>query len=291
MTLKVFIFSDTNWALGRVYRDVMRNLVGEVEYRFSDWQSYTWEEFDSRYRWSDICLTNLLTYCLLKKEWSHLGLSKTIFISHGAGEGWEIKDGEWDPQIKFAITSDSIRHKIPPEIPEVHLMRNGVDDAEFTYTPRSGVIGNLGWCGKEHVTEKRVEMANEIGEKSGLPLLKASWLTYEQVKDWYQTIDMLLIVSGPHMEKETGPLPAFEAIASGVPVIGTRVGNFRHVPGPKFDTVEEAIEIIADLRSDPEKVKALAIEQYNFVIENYSYKVLAKEWLSVMRSSFQNLSS
>ena len=64
-----------------------------------------------------------------------------------------------------------------------------------------------------------------------------------------------------------------------------------HVPGPKFDTVEEAIEIIADLRSDHEKVKALALEQYNFVIENYSYKVLAKEWLSVMRSSFQNLSS
>ena len=290
MKLKVFIFSDTNWALGRVYRDVMRNLDDEVEYRFVDWQNYTWEDFDSGYRWCDICLTNLLTYCLLREAWAHLGLSKTIFISHGAGEGWAIKDDQWDSEMKFAVTSDSIRHKIPPEMKEVYLMRNGVDPNEFTYSPRSGLIDNLGWCGKEHVSEKRVGMANEIGEKSGIPLLKASWLSYEEVKNWYHTIDMLLIVSGPHMEKETGPLPAFEAIASGVPVIGTRVGNFRHVPGPKFDTVEEALEIIADLKTDPEKVKALALEQYKFVIENYSYKVLAKEWMAVMRSSFQNLS-
>lgn len=290
MMLKVFIFSDTNWALGRVYRDVMRNLGDEVEYRFSDWQNYTWEEYTSGYQWADICLTNLLSYVVMRDCYPQFSLSKTIFISHGAGEGWEIKDGQWDTSLKYAITSDCIRHKIPPEIPVVHLMRNGVDHNQFTYTPRSGIIRNLGWCGKEHVPEKRVGMANEIGEKSGLPLLKASWLSYEEVKEWYQTIDMLLIVSGPHMEKETGPLPAFESIASGVPVIGTRVGNFRHVPGPKFDTVEEALEIIADLKTDPEKVKALALEQYNFVVENYSYKVLAKEWMAVMRSSFQNLS-
>jgi glycosyltransferase involved in cell wall biosynthesis len=88
----------------------------------------------------------------------------------------------------------------------------------------------------------------------------------------------LLITSGPEPYIETGPLPPFEAIASGIPVIGTNVGNFRKIPGPKFTTTDEAAAIIRVLKSDPAQVRSLAEEQYNWVVENWTYKTLASSW-------------
>ena len=103
-------------------------------------------------------------------------------------------------------------------------------------------------------------------------------LNYDEVRNWYSGIDLLLITSIPEAKHETGPLPAFEAIVSGIPVIGTAVGNFANIPGPKFTTIEEGIEIVNTLKSDPEKMKALAKEQYEYVITNLTYNSFANKW-------------
>ena len=71
---------------------------------------------------------------------------------------------------------------------------------------------------------------------------------------WYKTIDVLLVTAGP--------LPPFEAILSGVLVIGTAVGNFQLLPGPKFSKIEEVAVLLKDLKKLPDRVKALAKEQY-----------------------------
>jgi glycosyltransferase involved in cell wall biosynthesis len=109
-------------------------------------------------------------------------------------------------------------------------------------------------------------------------------MPFSEMKDWYHTIDILLITAGPDRWVETGPLPAFEAIASGVLVIGTNVGNFTKIPGPKFSTVEEGIEIINKLKQNPEEVKRIAKIQYQCVIENWTYKDISIGWRSAFNA-------
>jgi hypothetical protein len=65
---------------------------------------------------------------------------------------------------------------------------------------------------------------------------------------------------------------------SGVPVIGTSVGNFRKVPGPKFSNPEEAARILTELKQDPDRVKSLIEEQYHWVMEHWTYKSHAGAW-------------
>jgi hypothetical protein len=88
----------------------------------------------------------------------------------------------------------------------------------------------------------------------------------------------MLVMSGPERWAETGPLTAFEAVACGAIVVGTNVGNSGFIPGPKFETVEEAIAIINDLKQHPEKVRELAKLQYEYVKANCSYDVIAPKW-------------
>ena len=99
-------------------------------------------------------------------------------------------------------------------------------------------------------------------------------MSYDEVREWYHTVDLLLVTS----TLETGPLPAFEAIVSGIPVIGTSVGNFANIPGPKFTSIEEGIKMVNDLKSNPEKMIELAKEQYDYVMKNYTYVSFADKW-------------
>jgi hypothetical protein len=165
-----------------------------------------------------------------------------------------------------------------PETVTPFLMPNGVDPDEFRYIPKDGSLKKLGWCGAPHVASKQVEWAHEISNKTQIPLTIASKLSYDEVREWYNTIDVLLITAVPIRYKETGPLPAFEAIVSGIPVIGTPVGNFYHIPGPKFTTVQEAVELIQHFKEHPQELVDLAKEQYDYVMNNFTYKVLAPQW-------------
>jgi glycosyltransferase involved in cell wall biosynthesis len=183
------------------------------------------------------------------------------------------------------MTSDSVRHLFPPHIKNVFLTPNGVDEDDFIYKERDGIIRKIGWCGGDHVPSKQIGWATEISNNCEVPLDIASQLSYAEVAKWYHSVDILLVTAVPSMESETGPLPAFEAIVSGIPVIGTPVGNFRHIPGPKFATVAEAVELIRSLQEHPEEVKALAKIQYDYVIQNFTYKAMAYKWNDALEFS------
>jgi glycosyltransferase involved in cell wall biosynthesis len=99
-------------------------------------------------------------------------------------------------------------------------------------------------------------------------------------------VDILLVLSsGPEESVETGPLSAFEAIACGIPVVGTAVGDFRHIPGPKFSTVEEGIALLEQLKRDPERVRDIAKQQYEALMSRWSYDVTAKLWEEALFSA------
>jgi hypothetical protein len=132
-----------------------------------------------------------------------------------------------------------------------------------------------------------LDWAKEIATKVNIPLRVGEGYKFEEMKDWYHTIDILLTTTTPEHWRETGPLPAYEAIVSGVLVIGTPVGNFRKIPGPKFSTIEEGVRIVEELRKSPQLVKQLAKQQYDCVMENWTYKQLAHYWRSAFYATMR----
>jgi hypothetical protein len=272
---KLFIFSDTHWSLGRVYRDVAKHLGSEFETKFLDWGNYDSTSFIENYNWCDVCITNLVCLETLPVFYPHLNYRKCIFVSHGGIEHKEITP--YNPNFHYGMTCESLRSRFPSYL-HPYLMPNGVDPENFDYKPRDGTLNNLGWCGATHVPLKQFEWAKQISEKASLPLQIASTLTYDEVRNWYHGIDLLLVTTIPVPHMESGPLPPFEAIVSGIPVIGTPVGNFANIPGPKFTTVDDAVSFIEHFKTHPEELRELAVTQYNYVMNNFTYKTLIHYW-------------
>jgi hypothetical protein len=291
--MKVFVFADTNWSVGRVHRDVAKNLP-DIEFTFENWCNYDWETAVRKFNEADVCLTNIVCIKFFKTCFPQFDFKKCVFQSHGFEDNVATDISTMSAEWVYGTTSESIRHMFPQDV-KLFLMPNGVEHTEFDYVERDGSLNTLGWCGAPNVWYKQPAWTTEISKKTGIQLRITSgvpceddfakWtpLNYEEIRKWYSTIDLLLITSIPSPKHETGPLPAFEAIMSGIPVVGTAVGNFENVPGPKFTSVDEAVEIINDLKSNPEKMKELAKEQYEYVMKNFTYASFADKW----REAFQ----
>ena len=288
--MKVVVFTELKWSLYRVYTDIARYLP-DYEFKFINWSKWGDDELKDQFDECDIFITSPGAFDIIK----HLNHSKILIISHGFED---IQCRIMNKDYTHAITSNSIRNLFPSDI-NLFLTPNGVDSQQFDYKLLNGQLDTIGWCGATNVWYKQPHWAREIAKQtnttfkltSGVPceddFSKWTPLGYEQIREWYSTIDLLLITSIPEEKHETGPLPAFEAIVSGVPVIGTPVGNFANVPGPKFTTIEEGIEIVNQLKSDPERMKTLAKEQYDYVMANGTYPSFAHKW----REAFEHVSS
>jgi hypothetical protein len=189
-------------------------------------------------------------------------LEKIIFACHGSPEFKKIKH-DYPIAPLYTVTSDTVIKLFPSTISSNVLPTyNGVELEDFNYIERDGRLNKIGWCGDNNKQLKRANWAISIATKTNLLFSMATKLSYEKVKTWYNEIDVLLINSGPEEWRETGPLPAFEAIASGALVLGTRVGNFSKIPGPKYETIEEAVQIINDLHLCTFKTPILEDKKY-----------------------------
>ena len=276
MKRKVFAFIGLNWSVHRVVLGIEKNLNTEFEFRYLDsTEHYTAYQFMKLYNWCDVVLTNLETIRTLKACFPSIEFKKILFISHGAIENRVVK--EYDSNSCYGMTSNVLKNLFPSHL-KLYLTPNGVDPSIFKYKERDGSLKKLGWGGCPTIPSKRVEWAHEISKRTNLPLSIGYGMTFEEIIDWYHTIDLLIVTAGPDLYSETGPLPAFEAIVSGVPVLGTYVGNFANIPGPKFFNLDDACSMIEYLRDNPLRMKQIANEQYEYVMNNYTYEKLAPLW-------------
>ena len=271
----VVLCDSVGWAIERVHLDMAAQLKADYVFQFYDAAAFMFDQVLNDIRTSDLCLITLGLYTGIVDmfKFTPAELKKLVVVCHGFQEFTPPK--EWSDHVTYGSVCDLL---VPFFERPVHVVPNGVDMSLFARKPCTGAIKTLGWCGRSTTHFKRTHLTFDIARQSKLPISIAEKLPLNELKNWYHSIDVLLITAGPEPYIETGPLPPFEAIASGIPVIGTKVGNFAKVPGPKFSTVDEACEILADLQADPERVRNLAEEQYAWVSANWTYRTLADSW-------------
>jgi len=276
--MKIVVIADTGWSVGRVNTDIASEL-SQHTFTFHNSAAFYLDIFLKDVDESDVILTTFNLYFDMDELIKGKDRKKVALVCHGVSDIRYIMNKPFytglTSDFTYSVTSDVLLLYHPEK---AFVTPNGINHRLFTYTERSGRIENLGWIGAHGIAIKRVDWSYQIAGATKLPITIASSMPFDKVRELYSKIDILLVTSGPDECEETGPLPPFEAIASGVLVIGTSVGNFKNVPGPKFKTIEEASNIINELKNNPEKVRALSKEQYDYVMENFTYNKLAGKW-------------
>jgi SAM-dependent methyltransferase len=276
---RVVVIADTGWSVHRVHKGVEKALAGSYSFKFHEARHFFLDRFMADFREADVCLTTMNFYSdMIRLFPDDVDRRKIAIVAHGISEQCAIPVNPCG-LFTYGVTSEvlvphfSAKLRVP-----VHVTPNGVDPSVFSYRVRDGTIKVLGWCGAPGVPVKRIEIARAVAETVGLELRVAATVPREEMAAWYDSIDLLLVTSGPDVTVETGPLPPFEAIVAGVPVIGSPCGNFSFVPGPKFATVEEGVALVRTLMSDPTQVVEVAKDQRESVLKNWTYDALASKW-------------
>jgi glycosyltransferase involved in cell wall biosynthesis len=141
-------------------------------------------------------------------------------------------------------------------------------------------VATLGWVGlpaAPGVSDvRRFSMFEEIAYRTGLSTLVSHGnYTYATMQDFYDEIDLLVCTSS----SEGVPLPVFEAIACGVPVVSTEVGLVKECQSvPTFATVEQAVSIIQSLRTDPSKLEKCRSAQHEEFESRWCMERLLPLW-------------
>jgi hypothetical protein len=273
----VCVLADTTWSIGRVHTNIADALKGEYEFIFHYDAAFSADKLKADLKRCDVFLTTPNLIDGIRRCFPEENLNKCLMIMH-----YHHKDG-WaslrDSPLLFTCTYCTISEAVTRSFPAPVLWTpSGVNPAFFKHTLRSGTIKTLGWCGNLAWASKRVEWSYKIAEKAELAVSLAVRTPFADMPAWYKSIDVLLVTAGPEEHRETGPLPPFEAVLSGVLVIGTAVGNFQLLPGPKFSTIEEAAALLRDLKKSPDRVKALAKEQYEAVLKDWTITAVLPKW-------------
>jgi hypothetical protein len=281
----ICVLADTKWSIGRVHQDIADAFAEEYEFVFHYDACHYPDVLAADFERCHIFLTTFnLFQGLMDGLLKGRDLRKVLFIAHYAHDWTFLKESPFLRGPSYCTISEAVTESFPAPI---RWTPSGINPAFFEYKPRTGLIRTMGWCGNLAWASKRVDWAHAIAADAGLELSLAIEIPFSKMKEWYHSIDILVVTAGPNIESETGPLPPFEAILSGIPVIGTRVGNFRLLPGPKFSTIQEAVDILKELKANPEKAVALAKEQYDAVLANWTVSAVLPRWRETFEAVVQ----
>ncbi len=140
--------------------------------------------------------------------------------------------------------------------------------------------------GEEWCKVKRPKMLVEIAEEANCAVTYL-WKRPEKDNQIYKNIDMYVCTS----TYESGPAGIMECALSKIPVMSTNTGHGKNIKSIKtFDTIEEAVEIINELNSNPQLLSQYIDDVYNEVIEEYDWSNIAPKYWIPLIENFLNKS-
>jgi len=274
----VLLICDADWSTGSISKD-LQHLSKKWQVSILDWKTNPtdlptiFSEFDSV-----ICFT-----LNASKAWPILSNHGIICCGEVEFEQNVRNHLYLPPAITYGAVSPSIytiltkysSHPVFYTPASARFDRFHNIPHKFTKTPTLGFVGPT----TPH-SVKNYELFQEIAIKSKLPTRTAfKEFTYETMHRFYQSIDLLICTS----VTEGGPLPVFEAIASGIPVFSTPVGLTKEFSSiPKFTTADQCVDLIHTYFSD---YNLLESQQYQEFTTRFSMEHFLIYWENFFQAS------
>lgn len=237
----------------------------------------------------------VIAYCLHPDVLKKLSSENTI-LCVGGGDFLSDQKLLLDVCKKFNIIG-GVNNQIVNSLKEVNnkkrviLLTHGVDISLFKPNRHNNKVFTIGWAGRMNRKLKRFDMARRIVERSDCKFKIASQedeyrYTHNEMPNFYNSIDCFLSTS----EVEGHPLVVYEAMACGVPVITTDVGDV----GEYIITGENGILVNVDSSIDSfvQHIKALEVDNNlrekigilsrERIIRTLSWEKIAPSYLSII---------
>lgn len=170
---------------------------------------------------------------------------------------------------------------------ESHQVMGGVSSNDFYPTRNVNIIKKLGLNGTPYINPewdkiKRPHMLNDIANGIGGEAIFINGKHLDDGYKMYEDIDMYVCTS----VNDRGPYGIIEAAFCKIPVISTKTGvALKSKTIKTFETVEEAVNIINDLNSDPLKLRAYINEVYEEITAEYSWEnITEKYWIPIFEN-------
>ncbi|MBA7679549.1 D-inositol-3-phosphate glycosyltransferase [subsurface metagenome] len=219
-----------------------------------------------------------------------LNPEKTILCvagEHIFNEGFDIKVAK---KFKYMGANNKkiycILKRLAPE-KEIALLSHGVDLENFNLqSPKTFTVG---WVGSTKRRSKRYKLAEEAVKTMPNVRLKVAghissnlFIPPNEMPAFYNSLDCLLVTS----ETESHPLVVYEAMASGVPVITTPVGDIHEFIKQKKNglviplncSVDHIRNAINTLRTDPILARRLSVNARETVEEKLNGPLIAGQY-------------
>ncbi len=283
---KIAIWSEKGWALGQIHDAIIKYMSDDYNFEYFKWDnSKSNYELWGKEGWKnyDIILGNTAVNFGLNTQNINNPplelLKKTIPVCHCPvinhiyyTEKIVYKEGP----LFVGITEEIVKNIYKEYNIKAELALIGVDIDNFYPTREIKQIKTLGFIGNPNVKNdvKRMEMFNEICEKSNLKKMYIYDKPHTLYKDLYKDIDMLIYCS-VFEGISTGTL---EAAACGIPVISTNVGSAKYINFKTFETIDEAVDIINNFNNNLNDLKEYIISLTAEVISNWNWEKQCKQY-------------
>jgi len=250
-TRKVAVWSETNWAFGRIANAIKKYIPGQVDvYDWTNgedngalWNNGKWKEYDSII--SNTSLHSLKS--LYGFEPCEDMLKRFVIIAHcprfeGMTLFKETLEGHSTLSRYGGVSHETCQEMKKYGVDAAAYTPFGADTDVFPWTHkvtgpirRLGIIGTIGTI-EEYNRIKGFDMFIDICRRGGFEPVYI--FGRDGKSELYDGIDALICCS----QLEGGPLGIFEAASCGVPVLTRRVGNAQYVKGiALFDTADDAL--------------------------------------------------
>jgi hypothetical protein len=273
---KILVYSDTKSIC--IYNDFHRYLICEFELTYYNSSTTDIDFIISILKDNDIFITNLIFINYFIHLPSEI-LKKMIFACHRLQEIEYLNNANFTlpSEPNYSILNKSMENFFPENIRnKLYHTYHGIELSNFNYIKRNGELNTLGFYGIND--DKINERYNIISEKTNLTSYFVPDTCNNEFKNLYKTLDILLIMSE---YSQTSTFSLLEAIASGVLIIGSTTGNLVEIPGPKYSTIQEAIDIIIDLKNNPNNIELICDKQYAYLKKKWLNENLAEEWIKM----------
>ncbi len=240
----LFIADYPNWAFHNIYRSISLRLYSLFNFRIY-FRSLKKRKSNQRlleygYDIVWLCYPADKTYLKLK-------VKPNCLIKEVASWRWKVNYSSTEDFIKSNLTdanyiacpSKELYSELSKYTKNVVYMPNGVEDGFFIKNinlkqPSEDL--RFGWVGNSKDPLKNFYEVKKLQDE-GLKVRLAENLNLFKLRDFYKTIDVLLITS----KSESQPLPFLEALSSGCSVVSRPVGIV-----PEFKSLESVLVVSFD---------------------------------------------